>query len=90
MKKVLQLGKFYPIKGGVEKVMYDLMSGLSQRGVYCDMLCAVRDRSKHVNLKFVMLKQVCKSHLLLRMDSNICHNDIPGYDLEIEKDKFQV
>lgn len=45
MKKVLQLGKFYPIKGGVEKVMYDLMSGLSQRGVYCDMLCAVRDRS---------------------------------------------
>ncbi len=45
MKKVLQLGKFYPIKGGVEKVMYDLMSGLSQRGVYCDMLCAVRDKS---------------------------------------------
>lgn len=45
MKKVLQLGKFYPIKGGVEKVMYDLMNGLSQRGVYCDMLCAVRDKS---------------------------------------------
>lgn len=22
--RVLQLGKFYPIKGGVEKVMYDL------------------------------------------------------------------
>ena len=38
--KVLQLGKFYPIRGGVEKVMYDLMCGLSARGVPCDMLCA--------------------------------------------------
>ena len=38
--KVLQLGKFYPILGGVEKVMYDLMCGLSQKGVFCDMLCA--------------------------------------------------
>ncbi len=38
--KVLQLGKFYPIRGGVEKVMYDLMTGLSPRGIECDMLCA--------------------------------------------------
>lgn len=38
--KVLQLGKFYPIKGGVEKVMYDLMVGLSTEGMECDMLCA--------------------------------------------------
>ena len=38
--KVLQLGKFYPIRGGVEKVMYDIMLGLSERGVDCDMLCA--------------------------------------------------
>ena len=38
--KILQLGKFYPIKGGVEKVMYDLTLGLSARGVECDMLCA--------------------------------------------------
>ena len=30
--KVLQLGKFYPIRGGVEKVMWDLTSGLSARG----------------------------------------------------------
>ncbi len=27
--KILQLGKFYPVRGGVEKVMYDLMTGLS-------------------------------------------------------------
>ena len=38
--RVLQLGKFYPIIGGVEKVAYDLMSGLSSRGVHCDMMCA--------------------------------------------------
>lgn len=38
--KILQVGKFYPIRGGVEKVMYDLMLGLSAEGIYCDMLCA--------------------------------------------------
>lgn len=37
---VLQLGKFYPIQGGVEKVAYELMVGLSERNVDCDMLCA--------------------------------------------------
>ena len=38
--KVLQLGKFYPLHGGVEKVMYELMTGLSDMGVDCDMLSA--------------------------------------------------
>lgn len=38
--RVLQLGKFYPIKGGVEKVMYDLTVGLSENDIYTDMLCA--------------------------------------------------
>lgn len=38
--RILQLGKFYPIRGGVEKVEYDLTRGLSARGVECDMLCA--------------------------------------------------
>lgn len=38
--KILQVGKFYPIRGGVEKVMYDLMLGLSERQITCDMLCA--------------------------------------------------
>lgn len=41
--KVLQLGKFYPIRGGVEKVMYDLMVGLSARRIHCDMLCAAAE-----------------------------------------------
>jgi len=38
--RILQLGKFYPIRGGVEKVMWNLTRGLSERGVHCDMLCA--------------------------------------------------
>ena len=38
--RILQLGKFYPVRGGVEKVMYDLMLGLSERGIECDMMCA--------------------------------------------------
>lgn len=42
-KKILQLGKFYPIRGGVEKVMYDLMMGLSAQGVDCDMMCALSE-----------------------------------------------
>lgn len=39
MMRILQLGKFYPIIGGVEKVMVDLLKGLSLHGVSCDMLC---------------------------------------------------
>ncbi|MBR6423445.1 MAG: glycosyltransferase [Bacteroidales bacterium] len=39
--KILQLGKFYPIRGGVEKVMWSLTFALAERGVACDMLCAM-------------------------------------------------
>lgn len=38
--RILQVGKFYPIRGGVEKVMWDVTTGLSQAGIPCDMLCA--------------------------------------------------
>lgn len=38
--KILQLGKFFPIQGGVEKVAYDLMVGLSEQNTHCDMMCA--------------------------------------------------
>jgi len=38
--KILQLGKFFPVGGGVEKVMYDLVVGMSEKGIPCDMLCA--------------------------------------------------
>ena len=39
--KILQLGKFYPIRGGVEKVMRDVTEGISGRDIRCDMLCAM-------------------------------------------------
>ena len=41
--KILQIGKFYPVMGGVEKVMFDITTGLSEAGVECDMLCATAD-----------------------------------------------
>ena len=41
--KILQLGKFYPVLGGVEKVMFDITEGLSEAGVECDMMCATSD-----------------------------------------------
>lgn len=43
--KILQVGKFYPIIGGVEKVMYDIVEGMSERvDMCCDMLCASKNR----------------------------------------------
>lgn len=44
--RILQVGKFYPIIGGVEKVMYDITKGVSERGIYCDMLCAVTENAR--------------------------------------------
>lgn len=49
--RVLQLGKFYPVRGGVEKVAYDLMVGLSERHIGCDMMCAAsQGRSRILNI----------------------------------------
>lgn len=64
--KILQLGKFYPIRGGVEKVMYDLMTGLSAMGVHCDMLCAacekeeVGDRDINERAKLMCMRAFAK------------------------------
>ena len=44
--RILQIGKFYPLVGGVEKVMYEITTGLSQMGIDCDMLCATSDKSE--------------------------------------------
>lgn len=37
---ILQVGKFWPVRGGVEKVMYEFATGLSSRGISCDILTA--------------------------------------------------
>lgn len=57
--KILQLGKFYPIKGGVEKVMYALAEGLSERGIRCDVLFA----SSGANIKSFNLNPQCRIFL---------------------------
>ena len=42
--RILQIGKFYPLKGGVEKVIYALAEGLSQHGIRCDAMFAGCER----------------------------------------------
>ena len=44
--RILQIGKFYPLVGGVEKVMYEITTGLSEKGIDCDMLCAKNDNAQ--------------------------------------------
>lgn len=50
--KILQLGKFWPGKGGLERVMIDLAEGISERGIDCDMLTvdAAKNRCREVVL----------------------------------------
>ena len=59
--KILQLGKFYPIQGGVEKVMYDLMAGFDKYypDVCCDMMCVAADSQPYAQ----KLKQDSQSTL---------------------------
>lgn len=65
--KILQLGKFYPIRGGVEKVMRDLTEGLSERGVRCDMLCA-KLPSVPVDTKDLGKEKVSKEVLAIQLN----------------------
>lgn len=39
----MQLGKFMPVIGGVERVMFDLCWGLNSYGIDCDMLCVEKE-----------------------------------------------
>ena len=62
--KILQIGKFYPIIGGVEKVMRDLTEGISARSIRCDMLCALlpdseieqidKKRARHIGRNLII------------------------------------
>ncbi len=39
--KVLQVGKFYyPVRGGIEQVVFDITEGLNEREIQTDVLCA--------------------------------------------------
>ncbi len=66
--RILQLGKFFPIRGGVEKVMLDITKGLSEKGIPCDMLCASFEKSpgiKEINLnghgKVIVIPSIFKA-----------------------------
>jgi len=83
--RVLQLGKFYPLIGGVEKVMYDLTLGLSERGIHCDMMCTGSDgRAETIKLneyaKLICCKTLFKfaattvSYDMIRQLKNVCSN----------------
>ena len=41
--KILHVGKFWPGKGGMERMMYDIVHGFSSSGYRCDLLCAASD-----------------------------------------------
>lgn len=72
--KILQLGKFYPIRGGVEKVMYDLMLGLSAKGIHCDMLCAAYKRapSRVINLNTSSIDDASASQATVYVERTWC------------------
>lgn len=46
--KILQIGKTYPLIGGVDKVIYELANGLSSKKIVCDVLCASTDKQSRV------------------------------------------
>lgn len=50
--KILQIGKSFPLVGGVEKVMFDIMLGLSETGIDCDMLCATTKGARPGIIRF--------------------------------------
>ncbi|MEK0042880.1 glycosyltransferase [Escherichia albertii] len=49
--KILQIGKFfYPVKGGVETVTYDIAEILNSRDIKCDILCTNNESASTVEL----------------------------------------
>lgn len=86
--KILQIGKFWPVRGGVEKVMYDLTCGLSRRGIECDMLCAApRGKTKDITLNDY--GHVTATHTIFKANSTMISPDMvwelsriaPKYDI---------
>lgn len=42
--KILHVGKFWPGKGGMERMILDLVNGFSAKGIRCDLLCASAEK----------------------------------------------
>ncbi len=73
LMRILQLGKFYPVSGGVERVMVDLLQGLSDQGLICDMLCchAVVGASRRVVEVASNAHIICEKSLLKKYSTMI-------------------
>lgn len=76
--RILQLGKFYPIRGGVEKVMWDLTQGLAETGVHCDMLCAMR-RSAGIDLKDAQYHEYIGNRSVFRFGKGCRIQTVPAF-----------
>ncbi|HAP0125501.1 TPA: glycosyltransferase, partial [Escherichia coli] len=49
--KVLQIGKFfYPVRGGVETVAYDIAELLNSKKIKCDVLCTNKNQTTTIEL----------------------------------------
>lgn len=48
--KILHLGKFHPMKGGMERAILDIVEGLSNRGDICDLLCISTGQPENITL----------------------------------------
>lgn len=83
--KVLQLGKFYPIRGGVEKVMYDLMLGLSHSGVRCDMACATTKGHTRTIIVNPLARLTC-CHTWMKMKATTIAPGLNGLMRRIKSD----
>lgn len=86
--RILQLGKFYPIGGGVEKVMYDHLTGLSEKGIACDMLCAYDGKGEFVQELTPQSRLICTKTFLKKYATMISPKMIielrriaPNYDI---------
>lgn len=86
--RILQLGKFYPVQGGVEKVMYDLLVGLEARGIQCDMLCAYDGKGAREIVLSPHAKVICSRTLLKKYATMVSFQMItilrriaPHYDI---------
>lgn len=48
--KILHVGKFWPMSGGMERVMYDIVYDASTNGHKCDILCAAADKPGEIKI----------------------------------------
>ena len=76
--KVLQLGKFYPAIGGLEKVMYDITMGLSEKKERCDILCTVLEKhDRRYKIERVCRCLACTFHQESGGNNDSSRHDIP-------------